>query len=86
MDLAWKPGIDKQTKYHVFVIKIRQTFVSLDNDEITRKQMSMFFSCDYLTIRQNVAREERLQFNRKKIMDFDYYEEYSEAAAAQMCS
>ena len=36
--------------------------------------MSNLFSCDYLTIRQNVAREERNQ--EKKMMDFDYYEEY----------
>ena len=60
--------------YSVFVSKTRHNFVSRDNNKITRKEMSNLFSCDYLTIRQNVAREERNQ--EKKMMDFDYYEEY----------
>ena len=38
--------------------------------------MSKLFSCDYFTIRWNVAREERKEGIKKKIMDFDYYEEY----------
>ena len=29
---------------------------------------------DNLTICQNVAREERLQFNKEKMMDFDCYQ------------
>ena len=60
--------------YSVFVSKTRHNFVSRDNNKITRKEMSNLFSCDYLTICQNVAREERNQ--EKKMMDFDYYEEY----------
>ena len=40
--------------------------------------MSKLFSCDYLTIRRNAdGREDRLQFNQEKIMNFEYYEDRS---------
>ena len=62
--------------YFVFVIKNRHNSVSRGNSKITRKEMSNLYRCDYLTIRQNVAREERKRKKSKKMMNFDYYDEY----------
>ena len=56
LGLAWEPGNDKQTMYFVFVIKTRHKSVSRGNSKFTRKEISKLISCDYLTIRQNVAR------------------------------
>ena len=67
MGLAWEPGNDKQTMYFVFVIKTRHKSVSRGNSKFTRKEISKLISCDYLTIRQNVAREDaREEKNQEK--------------------
>ena len=41
--------------YFVFIIKTRHKSTSRGNSKITRKEISKLFSCDYLTIRRNVA-------------------------------
>ena len=74
MGLTWEPGNDKQTMYLVFVIKTRHNSVSCCNSKITQKEMSKLFLCHYLTIGWNVDWEGKNQ--KKKMMDFDYYEEY----------
>ena len=61
MGLAWEPGNDKETMNLVFVFKTRHNSVSHGNSKVTRKEMSKLFSCHYLTIRRNAAREERKQ-------------------------
>ena len=61
MGLVWKLGNDKQTMYLLFVIKTRYNSVSRGSSNITRKEMSKLFSCDYLIIRWNPANEERNQ-------------------------
>ena len=67
--------------YFVFIIKTRHKSLFHDYGKITQKEISIFFSCDYLTSRRNV--EKRLIIStevsiqsRKKMIDFDYYEKW----------
>ena len=54
--MVCETGNDKKTMYFVFIIKTRQKPVSRDNDKIARKEISILFSCDYLTSRRNAEK------------------------------
>ena len=63
----------KKTIYYVFVIKIRRKSVSRGNNKIIRKELSKLFSCDYLTICRNVAKEKRNREKRNQEKDDGLY-------------
>ena len=57
--------------YFLFVIKTRHKSVSRGNSKITPKKMLKLFSCDYITIRRNVARlDAREEKNKEKDNEF----------------